>query len=480
MAVRARGVLPGCLHRAASAEDRLDHVRGARPGLGDDRRGARLDEPGRVVVDPLVGLVERAFGEARLGVAARVAQVVQQDDGVLRQLDLRRDVRLAEVLMGGVVATGRRIEPEAVLGRREEVVPIAARPAVAVAHVDDERGPRDRLLDGRPRRIGRIELDDVGRVMPRDGRGGACLCAVAIGRVARRPDDEDDLGDCLGRRCRSEGGRRTQADGEQGREDGSADTSHDEGHTPCGEEKGTPEYSFAPYQFRITGPLSERYGASAHRLPYHRDHAQPPRRGNESVPPPARAQPRRLVSVGPRCARGGEAARPTDLPVDRLRGLSLVSRDGTRVVRERADRPLPERSLRRDQGRSRGAARSRPGVHGGGPVDDRGWRLADVGLPDPGRPAVLRRDLFPGRASPRDARRSGRSSKASSAPGASSVPRSRRRVAGSSRRWSNRAGSMPARTIRRRRSSTVRQPGSKRPSTRRTAAGAEPRSSRSR
>ena len=48
---------------------------------------------------------------------------------------------------------------------------------------------------------------------------------------------------------------------------------------------------------------------------------------------------------------------------------------------------LPERSLRLDQGRPRGAARPRPDLHGRGPGDDRRRRLADVGLPDAdGRP----------------------------------------------------------------------------------------------
>ena len=67
---------------------------------------------------------------------------------------------------------------------------------------------------------------------------------------------------------------------------------------------------------------------------------------------------------GPDALARREAPRPADLPVDRLRGLSLVSRDGTRVVRARADRPLPERPVRGDQGRPRGAARPRPGLHG--------------------------------------------------------------------------------------------------------------------
>ena len=106
---------------------------------------------------------------------------------------------------------------------------------------------------------------------------------------------------------------------------------------------------------------------------------------------------------GPDALAARQAAGPADLPEHRLRGLPLVSRDGARIVRARADGAVPERPLRLDQGRPRGAARPRPGLHGGRPGDDRRRRLADVGLPDPGRPAVLRRHVLPGRAPPRDA-----------------------------------------------------------------------------
>ena len=124
---------------------------------------------------------------------------------------------------------------------------------------------------------------------------------------------------------------------------------------------------------------------------------------DQPVPPAAREQPGRLVPVGPGRARPGEAPRPPDLPLDRLRGLPLVPRHGARVVRGRGDGALPQRPLRVDQGRPRGAPRPRPGLHGRGPGDDRRRRLADVGLPDARRPAVLRRDVLPGRAAPRDA-----------------------------------------------------------------------------
>ena len=143
---------------------------------------------------------------------------------------------------------------------------------------------------------------------------------------------------------------------------------------------------------------------------------------------------------------------------------------------------LPERPLRRDQGRSRGAARPRPGLHGGRPGDDRRRRLADVGLPDARGPAVLRRDLLPGRAAPRDAVVPPGPRRASSGRGASSAPRSRR-PGGRLVQTPGRAE--PARGRRGRSDAGASLDGATagdrgRRSTRRTAAGAGPRSSRSR
>src|SRR6187399_2318503 len=142
-----------------------------------------------------------------------------------------------------------------------------------------------------------------------------------------------------------------------------------------------------PYPVVVWTVSRHAFGASAHQKTsaYHRRHGKSPRRGDQPLPPPACEQPRRLVSVGSGRPRPGEAAGPPDLPVDRLRGLSLVPRDGTRVVRARADGALPERPVRGGQGRPRGAPRPRPGLHVRRPGDDR-WRwLADVGLPDPRR-----------------------------------------------------------------------------------------------
>ena len=108
---------------------------------------------------------------------------------------------------------------------------------------------------------------------------------------------------------------------------------------------------------------------------------QPPRRGHQPVPAPARRQPGALAAVDARGAgRGGRAGR-ADPAVDRLRGLPLVSRDGPRVVRGRRRRRGDERGLRLHQGRPRGAARPRRGVHERHRRADRAGRLADDLLP---------------------------------------------------------------------------------------------------
>ena len=130
---------------------------------------------------------------------------------------------------------------------------------------------------------------------------------------------------------------------------------------------------------------------------------QPARRRDEPVPPPARPQPGRLVSLGTGGAGARAAPGPADLPLDRLRGLPLVPRHGARVVRGPGDRRVPQRALRGDQGGPRGAARPRRRLHGRGPGHDRLGRLADVGLPDARRPPVLRRHVLPEHAPPRHA-----------------------------------------------------------------------------
>ena len=74
---------------------------------------------------------------------------------------------------------------------------------------------------------------------------------------------------------------------------------------------GRVHHTLRPHPGHLT--IRNASGASAHRTSaYHPDHAQPPRRGDESLSPPARPQPGRLVSVGTRRAR---RARLLDRPI---------------------------------------------------------------------------------------------------------------------------------------------------------------------
>ena len=130
---------------------------------------------------------------------------------------------------------------------------------------------------------------------------------------------------------------------------------------------------------------------------------QPPRGRDQPVPAPARGQPGRLASVGPGGAGAGDRARPPRPVVDRLLVLSLVPRDGARVVRGPRDRTLHERALRPGQGRPGGAPGRRLDLHGGRAGDDRTRRLAADRVLRPGGRPLLRRHLLPARAPPRDA-----------------------------------------------------------------------------
>ena len=176
-------------------------------------------------------MVQRALGDARLAVARRVAEVVEQHDRVLREVDVRGDRPLAEVLVRGVVAAGARVQPEAVLGRRVEAVAVLARPAVAVAHVDDEAGALERVPDRRPGGVGRVDLGDVRGVLACERRGCARLRAIAGRRRSRRPDDHDHLGHCPALRRGSRCHGRDEAREKQRREDGDEGASHDRRHS---------------------------------------------------------------------------------------------------------------------------------------------------------------------------------------------------------------------------------------------------------
>ncbi len=135
---------------------------------------------------------------------------------------------------------------------------------------------------------------------------------------------------------------------------------------------------------------------------YVRSGHEPPRRRHVPLSPPARREPGRLVRVGrrgvrPRSGRGQAAPR-----LGRLQLVPLVPRDGARVVRVGDDGCAHERALREREGRSRGAARRGRRDDGGGGRDDRLGRLADDGLHDAGREAVLRGHVLPARAAARD------------------------------------------------------------------------------
>jgi hypothetical protein len=217
-AVRGRRVAVDPFDAALTGEERLHVIGRAQAGLGDDGAGACLQEAGREVVHPLDRVRLRPLGQAGLAVATRVAEVAQHDDRVGRQVE-RLDRRLAEVLVAGVVDAGDRVEPEAVLGGRVERVAIPARPAVAVAEVDDDRGPGQRLLDGGPRRVRRVDLDDLGSRLAR-GAGGLVREALV---VRRRPadgaHDDRDARNRSGREGRGRSAHRHEEGGEDGDED---------------------------------------------------------------------------------------------------------------------------------------------------------------------------------------------------------------------------------------------------------------------
>ncbi len=202
IAVEAWRGAPDPVDRALAGKDRGDVIGGSEEGIGDDRVGAGPDEPGRVVVDPLLADLERALREPRFRVATRIAEMAEDHDGVSGELDLAADDILTEVLMR-VAGTGRWVQPEAVLGHRVEGIAIATRPPVSVAEIEDDRCTLERLADRRPRRVRRIDPDHVRRVL--GGRDGGFLGepAIPIRRRANGPDDDDDLGGGprFGRHC---------------------------------------------------------------------------------------------------------------------------------------------------------------------------------------------------------------------------------------------------------------------------------------
>src|SRR5690348_12418409 len=76
---------------------------------------------------------------------------------------------------------------------------------------------------------------------------------------------------------------------------------------------------------------------------------EPSRAGAQSVPAAARGKSGGLVSLGPRGVREGARREQADFSLDRVLDLSLVPRDGARVVRKRRHRARAQRALRADQ-----------------------------------------------------------------------------------------------------------------------------------
>src|SRR5439155_17962790 len=120
----------------------------------------------------------------------------------------------------------------------------------------------------------------------------------------------------------------------------------------------------------------------------------------EPLPPAARPEPGRLVSLGRAGPPEGRERGQADLPLDRLLRLPLVSRHGAGGLLRRGGGALPERALRVDQGGPRGETGPRRPLHERRAGDDLPGRLADDRLPDAGPEAILRRDVLPDRELP--------------------------------------------------------------------------------
>ena len=165
--------------------------------VGDDGLRVRAQEAGRVVADALPGDGDGRLRVARLRVARCVAQVVEHHDRVRGEVQ-RAHVRLAviAVLVVGQppVAVGVGVESEAVLRRVLGVVRVRARPAVAVAEVDEDGRPDRGGLDPRPRGVRAVHLDDVGRVPARLGVGRIRPRSIRRRGAVRGADHDHDLG----------------------------------------------------------------------------------------------------------------------------------------------------------------------------------------------------------------------------------------------------------------------------------------------
>ena len=200
--LRLELVVASPVEGAVALEDLSDRPVG-REDVGQDRReapvavgehgpGTGAQEAGAVAVGSLVrgGLARQR--PARLGVARRVAQVVEQDDRVRREIEPALHVRLAVVLDVPVAVARRPVEAHPVppVSRERSV---GARIAVAVAKVDEDVGALGGLLHLGPRGLRAVDLDDGRAVRARQRRVGLGVADV-LGRAALdRPDHDHDL-----------------------------------------------------------------------------------------------------------------------------------------------------------------------------------------------------------------------------------------------------------------------------------------------
>ena len=190
--VEIGGAAPDPVDGSLAAEERREVGARIAERVRQHRAGPGPQPAGAVVVDPLPGHIERSLGQARLRVAAGVAQVVEDHDRPGGEADLLRDEQFAEVLVGVVARAGDRVEPEPVLRRREQGVPVRRRPAVAVTEVEDDRRTAQGPLDRRPGGVRRDDRDDVSGPAPGfPGRRGPDR-AVQVGQPLDRPDDDRD------------------------------------------------------------------------------------------------------------------------------------------------------------------------------------------------------------------------------------------------------------------------------------------------
>ena len=376
--VRGRRPAEHLVHGPVRGEQRADLVRGRMVGvaLGDHDACPGTDEPRAVVVDALARIGEGADRQAGLGIPGRVAEVVEQHDGVRRELDVVADVVLAVVDVARAVRAARRVEPEAVLRQRLERR-VDARPAVAVAEVhEDVRALRGSLHVG-PGRVGRDQLDDVGRVLPRRGGDVGRVGLVVRVVLGDRPHHDHDLG-----RRRSGRDRRGLGDAEDGEgQDGDGEAVHGTSvgaSCPAEHHKKVPD----PPGPIVTPPVRAGRRAPGGRRWAHDPPAGPHERGR----PPRGCLRRARVPAVPRTGsrRGGLAG--VDPGRERERHpLPAGARRRTRVLRPpRGRRPGRGPSAR---GEPRGgdpparrAGSATPGARGGPcgsrlephPSDDRG------------------------------------------------------------------------------------------------------------